>query len=75
MGEHWQFVGELHCDHQNLLVQRLQHVFVDGDEITFVYNNRIRKYSLINAKQIYNNKATSAQSIPYAGEDIVQKFK
>lgn len=40
---HWGFVGELHCDHQHLLVQRLQHVFVDGDEIVFVYNNRIRK--------------------------------
>lgn len=73
--EHWKLIGELHCDHQHLLAQRLKHVFVDGDEIAFVYNNRIRKYSLLNAKQIYNSRVTSAKTLTYVGEDIVQKLR
>ncbi|MDE6441730.1 MAG: bacteriophage abortive infection AbiH family protein, partial [Clostridia bacterium] len=73
--EHWKLTGELHCDHQHLLVQRLKHVFVDGDEIAFVYNNRIRKYSLLNAKQIYNNYVANAKSLSYAGEDIIKNFR
>lgn len=72
--DHWQFGGELYCDHQHLLVERLRHVFVNEAEITFVYNNRIRKYSLLDGLQICNKKIHGAKDISFIGEDITEKF-
>lgn len=73
-GEHWGFVGELYCDHQHLLVSRLQHVIVREGDITFVYNNRIRKYSLIDGSCISNKHARNARNFCFKGEEITEKF-
>lgn len=72
--DHWRFIGEFPCDHQHLLVPRLRNVFLTTDDITFVYNNRIRKYSLADCSQIYNKPKPGAKNIRYDGEDITQFF-
>lgn len=72
--EHWKFAGELRCNHQHLLVSRLQHVFVTETEITFVYNNRIRKYSLTDSSEICNKPAIGARNKRYDGKDITRMF-
>ena len=74
VGEHWQFTGELVCDHQNLLVDRLKSVFATNDDITFVYNNRVRKYSLADGALIYNKAVHNAKNKRYAGKNIVHMF-
>lgn len=71
---YWKFIGELSCDHQHLLVSRLKHVFITEKDITFVYNNRIRKYSLIDGMQICNDKITGAPNNHYDGDDISNMF-
>ena len=71
---HWAFTGELACDHQHLLVPRLRHVFVTDADITFVYNNRIRKYSLLDASLICNKPKPSARTAHYSGKEITEMF-
>ena len=73
-GEHWGFVSELHCDHQHLLVSRLRRVFATESEITFVYNNRIRRYSLLDGSNICNKNIPKAADKEYCGEDITDLF-
>ncbi len=50
------FVSELHCDCQNLLVSRLCRVLATENERTFIYNYRIRKYSLLDGSNISNEQ-------------------
>lgn len=73
-GEKWGFVSELHCDHQHLLVSRLRRVFATESEITFVYNNRIRRYSLLDGSNICNKNIQKAADKEYCGEDITDLF-
>ena len=73
-GEKWGFVSELHCDHQHLLVSRLRRVFATESEITFVYNNRIRRYSLLDGSNICNKNIHKAADKEYCGEDITDLF-
>lgn len=72
--DHWRFVGEFSCDHQHLLVSRLQHVFMTKVDITFVYNNRIRRYSLTDGTLICNKSMTGAKNNHYDGKDIKDMF-
>ena len=71
---HWRFIGELYCDHQHLLVSRLQRVLVTDSKITFVYNNRIRRYSLIDGTCISNKNIKGARNLSLNGEDITDMF-
>lgn len=73
-GERWSFVSELHCDHQHLLVSRLCRVFTKKSEIAFVYNNRIRKYSLLDGSNISNEQVFGAGDRKFDGEDITGLF-
>lgn len=66
----WRLSGEFMCDHQHLLVPRLRNVFLTDSDITFVYNNRVRKYSLADCSLIYNCPVKNAPSYPYSGTDI-----
>ena len=72
--EHWGLIGELHCDHHCLLNRRLRHVYITDSDITFVYNNRIRKYSLIDCSVILNKSVTNARNNNYDGIDIIHLF-
>lgn len=53
----WNLVNELETiPNQNLINRRLQHVYMDEETLIFVYNNRVRKYSL-NTGEIIENRA------------------
>lgn len=71
---HWALAGEFACNHQHLLVSRLCRVLVTDDDITFVYNNRIRKYSLLDGSLIYNKQKIGARNAHYVGKDITETF-
>lgn len=72
---HWRFVNELeNIQNQSLLNARLQHVFLTNQELIFVYNNRIRKYSLSDGALIGNQALNNARNYSYAGEDIIAQF-
>lgn len=73
-GGRWGFVSELHCEHQNLLVSRLCRVFATESEITFVYNNRVRKYLLTDGSNICNVQVFGARDKKFDGEDITDLF-
>ena len=72
---HWRFANELESSpNQSLLNSRLRHVFLTDQDLGFVYNNRIRKYSLSDGALINNQALRNARSYSYAGEDIRTKF-
>ncbi len=72
---HWRFANELESSpNQSLLNSRLRHVFLTDQDLSFVYNNRIRKYSLSDGALINNQALRNARSYSYAGEDIRTKF-
>jgi hypothetical protein len=54
--------------------KRLQHIFVTVNDITFVYNNRIRVYDLESGQQIENKAIRDAKSKRYPGKDVTKKF-
>lgn len=63
----WQFV----CAYLDVLNNRLRKVFMNSDTITFVYNNRVTQYSLIDGKTITNKQLEKApQNWMTTDEDI-----
>ena len=72
----WRFVGELErIQHQNLINPRLSRVFLTQENVTFVYNNRVRKYDLRNGRLISNRGVRGARNYIYEGEEITRFFK
>lgn len=72
---HWKFVDELKSiPNQNLINPRLNYVFLSNREITFVYNSRVRKYSLSDGTLISNQARQHAGSYTYDGENISHMF-
>lgn len=71
----WPFVAVLESfPHQGLINRRLNHVYLEGDNIAFVYNNRLREYDLGTGKMIVNQQVRNARSKEYLGKDITKKF-
>ena len=71
----WSFVAVLESfPHQGLINRRLNHVYLEGDNIAFVYNNRLREYDLGTGKMIVNQQVRNARSKEYLGKDITKKF-
>ena len=71
----WTFVAVLESfPHQSLINRRLRHIFLDENDITFVYNNRVRKYDLKTGKMIANQQVRDARSKEYSGNNIISKF-
>lgn len=71
----WSFVGELESiPNQSLINRRLKKIYINRDEIIFVYNSRVRKYSLADSKLIYNKARQKAPLYEYQGEEITSKF-
>lgn len=67
----WVYIDELeNIPNQNLLNRRLQHVYVKEGTITFVYNSRIREYSLETGVLIRNQAKRDAKSGHYEGQEI-----
>lgn len=52
-------------------IKKLKHVMVTGEDITFVYNNLIRKYSLSDGMVVANNHIRGAGKMDYPGTDEV----
>lgn len=71
---HWHFVNELECrQNQSLLNSRLRHVFVTDQYLCFVYNNRVRKYSLLDGTLIANQ--VNCPFVLYVGTKKLVKRK
>lgn len=71
----WCFVNELmSIKNQRLLNKRLRKVFMDDRVITFVYNNRVRKYDLDSGMLIQNDALRNADTYVYSGVDVSIMF-
>lgn len=67
----WRLINELKSfDTQSLINARLCHVMVTDDEISFIYNNRIRRYALSDGVLIANKQVREARKKEYPGTDI-----
>lgn len=72
---HWSFVHELESiRNQSVMNPRLRHVFLTAREIIFVYNNRVRSYSLTDGMLVSNRGLRNAGSLSYDGEEITHLF-
>ena len=71
----WRFVAELEeIPNQGIINRRLNRVFLNGHEITFVYNSRIRVYDLRDGRLIKNQSMQHAKDRQHAGKDISHYF-
>ena len=71
----WAFVDRLqNFEHQSLINRRLNHVYYEGHEITFVFNNRVRKYDLNSSKMVINQQIRDAKSKEYSGIDVIKQI-
>lgn len=71
----WIFVGELETiPNQCLINNRLKHVYVNGAEATFVYNNMVRVYSLESGDFLKKDRRKYDSSIRYEGIDVLNRF-
>lgn len=74
--ESWQFVNELHpSGHMHLLNQRLNYVYLTDDQIVFVYNNRVCRFSLDDGNLISSTAVRDARFAHYEGLEVGQHFK
>ena len=73
--ENWVYIDEIKpLPHQNVLNQRLRHVFATDNQITFVYNNRVREYSLETGALVRNLAKRDAKNDEYEGKEITEIF-
>lgn len=71
----WHFVNELESiPHQSLLNRRLRHIYLTESNITFVYNNRMRKYLLADGVLVENLARQYAKGYLYEGVDRKEEF-
>lgn len=71
----WAFVDRLESfEHQSLINRRLNHVYYEGNAITFVFNSRVRKYDLDSGKMVVNQQLRDAKSKEYPGIDIMMRL-
>ena len=61
--------------HRNLINRRLRHVYLAGATLTFVYNSRIRIYSLETGELIENQGKMGAKDMEFEGVEIGRMFK
>lgn len=69
--EKWECIAELEpIPNQRLINNRLNKVLLDGTELVFLYNNRIRKYDIETGKMILNKAVRDARNIVFSGDGI-----
>ena len=76
-GGTWTMVNELAgIPNQGILNRRLKKVFLNDTRITFVYNSRIRRYSLADGKIVDNSAVRNAALRDYTmdGVDVSKWF-
>lgn len=70
-GENWRFIARLKpTQNQDLINRRLQHIYMTNDEITFVYNNRVRAFDLHTGVVSWTKPMQGAKDRPHPGTDI-----
>lgn len=71
----WKYVDELESfSNEKLINSRLRHVYLYEERIIFVYNNRIREYSLETSELVRNQRKKNAKGKHYDGEEITNFF-
>ena len=71
----WAYIDELKSiSNQNLLNRRLQYVYLNNKKLSFIYNNRIREYSLDTGELIRNQSKRDAKNGYYEGKEIRKLF-
>ena len=71
----WVYIDEMEpIPNQNLLNRRLRYVYLNSEKITFVYNNRVREYSLETGELVRNQARRDAKSEHYEGVEISKLF-
>ncbi len=71
----WHFISELQSiPNQRLLNPRLRHVYLTKSTVTFVYNNRVRIYSLSDGRLAVNRARRYSKEHFYHGIDILNRF-
>lgn len=76
-GGTWTMVNELAgIPNQGILNRRLKNVFLNDNRITFVYNSRVRRYSLADGQLVDNNAVRNAALRDYTidGVDVSKWF-
>lgn len=70
-GERWNFIARLKpTQNQDLINRRLQHIYMTNDEITFVYNNRVRAFDLRTGVVSWTKPMQGAKDRSFPGTDI-----
>ncbi len=71
----WAFVNRLESfEHQSLINRRLNHIYYEGTVLTFVFNNRVRKYDLNTGEMVVNQQLRDAKGKEYSGIDLMKHF-
>ena len=71
----WTYLDELiPAQHQTLINNRLRHIYLDDRRLTFVYNNRIREYSLETGELVRNQGKRNARTGYYPGTEITGRL-
>lgn len=74
-GNQWKYIRELEgIPNQGVITKRLQKVLQEGEIITFVYRNRLRKYRLSDGEMILNKGMQKAGQLSQNGKDITDRL-
>ena len=72
----WKYIKELEeIPNQGLINRRLNRILLDGNELVFIYNSRVRKYDIKTGNMLYNQQARKAWEQIHRGVDITEKFR
>lgn len=70
-GEGWNYIARLKpTQNQDLINRRLQHIYMTNEEITFVYNNRVRAFDLRTGVVSWTKPMQGAKDRFFPGTDI-----
>lgn len=70
-GADWNFIARLKpTQNQDLINRRLQHIYITNEEITFVYNNRVRAFNLHTGVVSWTKPIRGAKDHSFPGIDI-----
>lgn len=74
--EKWIYLGELEgIPNQGVITKRLNKVLIDEENVTFVYQNRVRIYNLSDGVLMSNQAVRHAPNQKYAGKDLTGEFQ
>lgn len=74
--DEWKYVTELQgIPNQGVITKRLKQVVLQGNNIVFVYNSRVRKYDISDGSLAYNKERNRNKTeVEFMGDDLTHKF-